>query len=222
MRKSTGHVTPRSDPSPLAKHRAEVEARILAEAERIFIEDGEAGLSIRRLADAVDLSPAAIYRYFNSKDEVILALRNAFFSTFLLRLDRVTRTIDNPLEALRVGLTAYIEMALEKPHHYRAAFTIDSSRTNGAESHKDGDISQKPNLLAFQQLLERLSQLAAQGDEVPSDVETVARSLWASIHGLALLMIVFPHWPRSNRNEMISAHVEQIIRGLSPASVQTD
>lgn len=214
MVKKTDQAPPESDPSPLAQHRAKMEARILAAAEQIFIDEGAAGLSMRRLADAVELTPAAIYRYFGSKDDVIQALRNAFFSAFLFRLNEVTRGVEDPREALRVGLRSYIEMGLEKPHHYRAAFTLDTIRRKTPTDAELQEMANQPNLRAFRQLLDGLSETMGSLDKAPTDLETVARSLWASIHGLVLLMINFPHWPRGGREKLITAHVDQIINGI--------
>ena len=48
---------------------------ILEAAERVFSVEGEAGLSIRRLAEEIDYSPSAIYKYFGSKDELVDELK---------------------------------------------------------------------------------------------------------------------------------------------------
>src|SRR5579872_2930800 len=49
-------------------------ARILAAAHRIVGSAGFEGLSMRSLADAVELTPGALYRYFKNKDQVIEAV----------------------------------------------------------------------------------------------------------------------------------------------------
>ena len=49
-------------------------ARILAAALKIVGSDGLEALSMRSLADAVALTPGALYRYFANKDEVIEAI----------------------------------------------------------------------------------------------------------------------------------------------------
>ncbi len=147
---------------------------------------------------------------------MIEALRNGFFSAFLFRLEEVSRGIEDPHEALRVGLTAYIAMALEKPHHYRAAFTLDTIRKEAATGADGESFEDKPNLRVFRLLLDRLNEVTGALDETPTELETMARSLWASVHGLVLLMINFPHWPRTDRDRQITAHVNQILNGIYP------
>ena len=48
--------------------RIEVRRMILDAARRLFIEGGYANVPIRQIAAAVDYSPAALYRYFKTKD----------------------------------------------------------------------------------------------------------------------------------------------------------
>jgi len=48
--------------------------RILAAAGAVVAEEGQAGLSMRRLAERLDVWPMAVYRYFRDKDELLDAL----------------------------------------------------------------------------------------------------------------------------------------------------
>ena len=72
--------------TPAERRRIRVRGAILEAAERVFAVEGEAGLSIRRIADEIDYSPAAIYKYFGSKDELIDELKEAFFGRILCSL----------------------------------------------------------------------------------------------------------------------------------------
>lgn len=48
--------------------------RILAAAEKCFIERGFHAASMANIADAAQMSPGLIYRYFGSKSEIVLAI----------------------------------------------------------------------------------------------------------------------------------------------------
>lgn len=48
--------------------------RILAAAEKCFIERGFHAASMANIADAAQMSPGLIYRYFDSKSEIVLAI----------------------------------------------------------------------------------------------------------------------------------------------------
>lgn len=54
-------------------------ARILDAALELVDADGEAGLTFRHLGQALGCDPTAVYRYFRSKDELLLALADRIF-----------------------------------------------------------------------------------------------------------------------------------------------
>lgn len=56
---------------PADRRRALAKARIIDAAEALIAQDGIDALTISRIADAVDLTPAALYRYFTSKDAIL-------------------------------------------------------------------------------------------------------------------------------------------------------
>ena len=57
------------------RRRARIES-ILDASMVLFYEEGIEALTMRRLADALDLTPGALYRYFPGKDEILLGLGN--------------------------------------------------------------------------------------------------------------------------------------------------
>ena len=79
--------------------RIEVRRMILDAARRLFIEGGYANVPIRQIAAAVDYSPAALYRYFKTKDEIIAALKEEGFRLLMSR-ELLPRS---PSEASQIG-----------------------------------------------------------------------------------------------------------------------
>ena len=53
--------------------------RILAVAQELFIEQGYEGTSLREIADRLDITKAALYYHFRSKDEILTTLLKPFF-----------------------------------------------------------------------------------------------------------------------------------------------
>lgn len=64
-----------STSSPSARRFEKNRQGILDAARKIVVEEGHAALSIRRLAELVDYSPAVIYRYFSGREEIMDILR---------------------------------------------------------------------------------------------------------------------------------------------------
>ncbi|MEL7482131.1 MAG: helix-turn-helix domain-containing protein, partial [Pseudomonadota bacterium] len=100
--------------SPAERRRLRVRQAILDAAERVFAEDGEAGLSIRRLADEIDYSPGAIYKYFQSKQELVDELKESFFARILEQVEDVPDDTGPFLDYSRRCIETYIRTALER------------------------------------------------------------------------------------------------------------
>ena len=103
------------------RRREAKQARILAEAWALAHRDGLAAISLRDLADRVDLRQPSLYAYFDSK----LALYDAMFADgnrrLLHRLDLV-RLPRDPRAALKKFLGEFVAFALEDPARYELLF----------------------------------------------------------------------------------------------------
>jgi len=61
------------------RERQAVTDSILDAARELFLVEGYTNVSIRKIAERVEYSPAAIYSYYASKDDIFLALANEGF-----------------------------------------------------------------------------------------------------------------------------------------------
>jgi len=206
--------------SPAERRRNKIRARILTAAERVFAREGAEGLSIRRLAENIDYSPAAIYKYFSSKDELVDELKETFFELILENVNRIADTATPFAERARDCVATYVRLAIEKPYHYAAAFAGESSTDAPVDGEPGFDLSKKG------QAFNVLSGMIGEGVEIGAfrrDVEPTlaARSVWASMHGLAMMIIHIPSFPALKpdqptlaQDEFILFHADQLIRGL--------
>jgi len=206
--------------SPAERRRNKIRARILTAAERVFAQEGAEGLSIRRLAENIDYSPAAIYKYFSSKDELVDELKETFFELILENVNRIADTATPFAERARDCVATYVRLATEKPHHYAAAFAGESSTEAPVDGEPGFDLSYKG------QAFNVLSGMIGEGVEIGAfrrDLEPAlaAKSVWASMHGLAMMIVHIPSFPALKPNqptlaqdEFILFHADQVIRGL--------
>lgn len=213
------------DTSPAERRRQRVRGAILEAAERVFAAEGEAGLSIRRLADAIDYSPSAIYKYFGSKDELLDELKEAFFSRLMSTVDHVAIQAMPFDQRIRRCLMTYIEVATARPHHYLAAFSPQSGDVTQGE-HRDWDtfvLTHKGKAFGTVVALVQEGQAIGLFDRSLNAIHA-ARSLWASMHGLAQLMISIPNFSESmpgtaarlSDREFTAFHVDLMVRSLHP------
>lgn len=207
--------------SPAERRRNKIRARILTAAERVFAQEGAEGLSIRRLAENIDYSPAAIYKYFSSKDELVDELKETFFELILENVNRIADTATPFDERARDCVATYVRLATEKPFHYAAAFAGESA-TRGAPVDGEPGFDQSKKGQAFNVL----SGMITEGVEIGAfrrdiDPALAAKSVWASMHGLAMMIVHIPSFPAFRpeqqtmaQDEFITLHADQVIRGL--------
>lgn len=215
--------------SPAERRRQRVRTAILDAAERVFSKEGEAGLSIRRLADEIDYSPAAIYKYFGSKEELLDELKESFFERLMSTVDRAALTT-LPFEArVRQCFAKYVETAIARPYHYAAAFASaadPSASVNGTDCWEDFEKSHKGQAFMI------VVGLVREGQEIgvfdtSFDPYVAAKSLWASMHGVALLLIHLPDFPgllplpgrRVDTADFLQFHAGLLFRSLCASPV---
>lgn len=112
----------------------------------------------------------------------------------------------------------YVRTAIEKSHHYAAAFS--GHAVPQFEDFAEFLVEKKGQaFLIVQDMVEEGIELG----ELRSEIDPVlaAKSIWASCHGLATLMIHLPHFPGFHeadavidRDDFINFHANQPMRGL--------
>ncbi len=206
--------------TPAERRRLKIRERILSTAEHVFAEEGAEGLSIRRLAEKIDYSPSAIYKYFKSKDELVDELKESFFELILEQTHSITETSKPFAERARLCIAAYVRVAAEKPHHYMAAFTGTALQDGPSDTDPGFETTKKGQaFLVLRGMIEEGIEVGAFRKDL--DPGLSAKSMWASMHGLALMIAHIPSYPALkpgnntiSRDEFIDLHADQVIRGL--------
>ena len=107
------------------REREAVSRAILDAARDLFVTEGYRNVSIRKIAERIEYSPAAIYSYFPSKDDIFFALAEEGFR----RLDAKVRGIpemEDPLDTVRACWWAYYEFSKEEREFFELMF-VDRS-----------------------------------------------------------------------------------------------
>src|SRR5918993_5398575 len=107
------------------RERLAVRQAILEAARDLFVAEGYRNVSIRKIAERIEYSPAAIYSYFQSKDDIFYALAEEGFR----RLDAKVRSAlghEDPVQELRACWWAYYEFSKEQRESFQLMF-VDRS-----------------------------------------------------------------------------------------------
>src|SRR5467141_3867945 len=112
-----------------ARDREAVRRAMLAAARDLFVTEGYDNVSIRKVAERIEYSPAAIYGYFPSKDDIFFALAEEGFRLLgdpaALRRDPALRNAP-PLERVRAVFWRLYEFSRQHPEYFALMF-IDRS-----------------------------------------------------------------------------------------------
>lgn len=163
----------RPGPAPSTKGRR---AEIVAAARRILDDEGQEALSMRRLAQALGIQAPSLYRHFDSK----AALELALIEDGLEELGEIShRTLHEsaPKARLESLLGAYRAYSLSHPHLYRLA-------TGGP--------------LARECLRPHLEAWAGNPWFVVAGDPVLAQALWSFAHGMVMLELDARYPPGSD------------------------
>lgn len=156
---------------------------ILNAATRIYVDDGPGALSMRRVAKAVGVSATAIYRHFESKEALLIALglrASRMFATYLMRALRAS----SPMERMREIGRAYRDFAMEHASYYRVLFMLPHPEFKTLTEETAAEFES-----TFLLLVDRVSECQREGVFDDEDTQALALSIWAHVHGLVCLYL---------------------------------
>ena len=171
---------------PRHKRHARTKDAILDAARKIIAEKGADGLSMRALAHRIDYSPAGLYEYFGSKEEIITAVCTTGHQRLWQYMSRVDPTLLPEEYLLQLGL-AYIAFAVQNRDHFLLMFSVlqDDSREKTAVEIMAGDSSYGLLLKALHNGIE-----AGIFHTRPNyGLAEMGFNAWALVHGLAMLRL---------------------------------
>lgn len=143
-------------------------------------ESGADQLSLRGCARAAGVDPAAVYRHFKSKDDLLGHLANRAFTELAeaMRSAQAEHVDSDPREALvQIGL-AYISYAIANPHVFQMMFDVAgrSLRSGAAGPSPEGQG-------AYAVLIDGIQRLDPKGN-----IDVQSFTLWSLVHGFAKLV----------------------------------
>jgi AcrR family transcriptional regulator len=111
------------------RDREAISRAILDAARELFVAEGYQQVSIRKIAERIEYSPAAIYGYFASKDDIFFALAEEGFRLLSQAGDpanRGERRALEPLDRIRASFWRLYEFSREQPQYFALMF-VDRS-----------------------------------------------------------------------------------------------
>ena len=166
-------------------HHGDLASALMDAAIKRIAQEGVDKLSLRAVARDLGVSQTAPYRHFNDKSHLLNVLAQQGFERLAqTSQDAADQYEGQTLPAIMALGMAYIQFAQQHPEHYRLMF---GSKTYH-ECHDDHALH-KSSLSSFSVVLEQASLGVARGDLIQQDPMLLARSCWAKVHGISMLLI---------------------------------
>jgi len=165
-------------------HHGDLRAAALQEVLQHINRERDTSFTLRELAGRLGVSSTALYRHFDSKLALLAAVAEEGFRELLRRFDAAKHLAsEDPLAFMASRGLAYVQFAVTFPAHFRVMF-LPQLRQPG----------RFPALWELRQqvyrgLEESLSLLKAHDLLSGADVGDIALTSWATVHGLATLMV---------------------------------
>lgn len=167
-----------------AYHHGDLRAALLETARELVREQGVAGFSLREAARRIGVDPAACYRHFRGREEVIEALASEGFAALAAESAREgARASADPRAGLLALARAYLGFALAHRAEFRVMFGESGTHARDPRLRPPG-----VERTAYEQLEEAVQAfLRAAG--IRRQASRVALVLWAGVHGATRLVI---------------------------------
>lgn len=161
------------------EHNEETRLALLDAAERIVANEGPEALSVRAVADAVDVSTRAVYSTFGSKAAMLDALSQRAFEMLFSEISRLPFTEHPDHDLVEAAVRVFRPMAIGHPSLFRLALLRVVPDLEVGQDTRD------TSARAFQLLTERFERLEAAGLLVGQDPRSAAITFNALCEGMA-------------------------------------
>ena len=171
-------------PSRRPYHHGDLRNTLLLAGAELLAREGVQGVDLRKLARQAGVSHAAPYRHFPDKQALLAALAEEGFDELVRRVATAVEDAgDDVAGQLDAAGYAYVLFAQERPEHLQLMFS-------GLAGERAPDSSlfraYKAGLYLLIGIIERGQQA---GTVVAGDSTKLAVATWATMHGLAILIM---------------------------------
>ena len=155
--------------------------RIAKVALEILEREGPDAVSMRRVAQAVGITPMAIYHHFPNREALLTTITDREFAKLLSHMQ--AHPVEGTTEARLIAvMEGYVDYALLQPQVFDYVFS--RVRAGARQFPKDFRARRSPTLNPVADLLAAEME---KGHLKKDDVWEVALALWAHVHGYVVL-----------------------------------
>ena len=194
------------------RKQEEIRSIILETARDIIAQEGIKGLSIRKITNAIEYSPAIIYHYFKDKNEIVETIVEEGYKRILNSLTTINRNEKEPEKEIKEVFSNYIKAALDNKDEYMAIMLSGDPILKQKTAILEKGISKRSRTMSI--LSEAIDRGIIQGRFAVCDVELTAQIMWTSAFGLIIKLMIEKDTPEEQINDLIENHFRTLFYGI--------
>jgi AcrR family transcriptional regulator len=160
------------------RRHSDTRDEILAAAREVLVERGAADLSLREVARRAGFTPGALYKYFDSKDDVIRVLADKAMGALLQAFAALPADLPPDERAVAMGM-AYLEFARNNPADVAIIVRHDLAAHDDAPSAEHRGLEEAVKGVFRDGVRQGVFTVAAE------DADFIGYGAWALVQGLA-------------------------------------
>ena len=165
-------------------HHGNLRQALVEAALALIAEKGPQGFTLSEAAKAADVTPAAVYRHFAGRDELLAEVARQGFDIFAALLEYAyDQGRPSPLAAFEATGRAYLAFARKYPGHYQAMFE------SGLQPGQHPDLAQVSAKArdTMDRAADHLARALPEGRRPPARM--ISAHVWAVSHGVVELYL---------------------------------
>lgn len=169
-------------PKALSENETEAfRGRICTAAARLFVEEGPAAVTMRRLAKDLGCGTMTLYHYFQNKEDIITAVRTRGMHALSEALEHALDTPGDARTRSRAVRDAYIQFARNNMATYRLMFEYP-------QTDRDDPDYRKAHARLWRRICADMQVMIDHG-LIDADPAILGHQVWAALHGAVMLEI---------------------------------
>ncbi|MBK9252512.1 MAG: TetR/AcrR family transcriptional regulator [Proteobacteria bacterium] len=195
MHKTPSPARPKKPGSPSRPAGTQTSERILDEAERLIATRGVFGFALRDIADPLRVRVPAIYKHYESRDDVLVAVARRFVALLSKQFSYDLAALSHPTQTLQTVIEEFARFHLTHPAYVRLSL-IDFATPDGGSEYirlaAGGPFRSNLNAGPLAPMHRRLRQLLAAGAKAGVFREISEVDFYRLIKSVLLVRLVFP------------------------------
>jgi AcrR family transcriptional regulator len=192
-----------------SRERDTVRQKIVDAARGLFLTEGYANVSMRKIADRIEYSPGAIYSYFASKEDIFFVLAEEGMQEVRAHCSAADAG-DSAYDRVREALWRFYTFSRQQPGYFSLIF-VDS-----AVPRLSRDWERFGAMRALRHEIEQdLQQLIDDGVFPQADsAASIFRILWTAVYGAAVFRLSHRMAPGEDADALAQDLLDAVLAGL--------